>query len=218
MGWLRHRITYANVVSTLALVIALGGGAVYAANKIGAQGIRKGAIRSYHIKNRQVRRQDIAGGAISTRQVSNDSLTGKDIKEATLGLVPSALDARTVNGITERLVRASQPNPSGAAQVVAQGGLTALLSCSGGGATLQIHGSAAGDVGSVFHGEGDSDSTEQFSAGSSASFTSGASTAGFATVRRLDGTVTRLDFELRWQPGAFGADTCFLHGFLLTGR
>jgi hypothetical protein len=27
MGWLRHRITYANVVSTLALVIALGGGA-----------------------------------------------------------------------------------------------------------------------------------------------------------------------------------------------
>jgi hypothetical protein len=35
-----------------------------------------------------VRRQDLAGGSINSRKVSNDSLTGKDIKESN-GLLTS---------------------------------------------------------------------------------------------------------------------------------
>src|SRR5256885_865971 len=126
MGRLRPRLSYANVVSTIALVFALGGGAVYAAGKIGSSQIAKNAIHSRQIKNRQVKRQDIAGGAINSGKVSNDSLSGKDIKESTLGEVPLATDARTVNQISERVVRASQPDPTGANQVLSQGGLVAL--------------------------------------------------------------------------------------------
>ncbi len=51
---LRDRLSYANVLATLALFLALGGGAVYAA------------------------------GQITGADVKDDSLTGKDIKESTL--------------------------------------------------------------------------------------------------------------------------------------
>ncbi|HEY8639549.1 MAG TPA: hypothetical protein VIL53_03475 [Solirubrobacterales bacterium] len=216
MGRLRRRLTYANVVSTIALVLAVGGGAVYAASKIGAQGIRKSAIHSFHIKNKQVKRQDIAGGSINSRKVSNESLTGKDIQEATLGLVPTAEDARTVNGITERVVRASQADPSGANQVVAQGGLTVLLVCTGGNAVMQVHGSAPGDAGTVFEPPS---ATQQFDSGTTQSVTTNSPATGFATVRRLDGTITRFEYELDRDDNGFGTtDDCFLHGFLFSGR
>jgi hypothetical protein len=218
MGRLRPRITYANVVSTLALVIALGGGAVYASSKIGAGNIRKGAIRSFQIKNRQVRRPDIAGGSINSRKVSNSSLTGKDIKEATLGLVPSAQDARTVSGISERVVRASMPNSASTTQVVSLGGLTAMLSCPSGTASLEMHGTASGDEGTVF--DSDSGSVQQFDADTPQTVVAaGTVNPGIATVRRVDGTLTRLDFELLSLANGFGTtDDCFLNGFLISGK
>ena len=210
---LRH-ITYANVVSTIALALAVGGGAVYAANKIGARGIRKNAIHSSHIKNKQVKRQDIAGGSINSRKVSNESLTGKDIREATLGLVPSAADARTVNGITERVVRASQRGGAGGSQVLAQGGLSVTMSCPGGNPTLELRATAPGDFGNLFtSGSG----SAQFD--SATSQTIPGDDTGIASVRRTDGTLTRLDFELLGVTDGFGSsDDCFLNGFFASGK
>lgn len=212
---LRRHLTYANVVATLALVFALGGGVVYAAGKIGAHGIAKNAIRSYHIRNKQVKRPDIAGGSINSGKVSNDSLSGKDIKEASLGLVPSAQDARTVNGITERVIRSAQPSTAGLSQVVAQGGLTVLTSCGTTNATMQVHGGAPGDNGTVFEpGAG----LAQFTSATSSTVTTTTATAGYATVRRVDGTITRFEFELdRSDDGFASSNDCFLHGFLLSG-
>ena len=214
MRRLRRHITYANVVSTIALVLAVGGGAVYAASKIGPHGIRKNAIHSFHIKNKQVKRQDIAGGSINSRKVSNESLTGKDIREATLGLVPSAADARTVNGITERVVRASQRGGAGGSQVLAQGGLSVTLSCPGGTPTLELRATAPGDFGNLFTSGSGSD---QFD--SPASQTISGDDTGIASVRRTDGTLTRLDFELLGVTDGFGSsDDCFLNGFFASGK
>ena len=69
---MRPRISYANVVSTLALILALGG-VSYAAVKINGK----------NIKNRTV-------GAV---KIKKNSLTGKEINEAKLGKVPSAVNA-----------------------------------------------------------------------------------------------------------------------------
>ena len=55
MRKLNDRLTYANVVSTLALFLALSGGAVYAAGKIGSDDIAANAIKS----------KQIAPGAVS---------------------------------------------------------------------------------------------------------------------------------------------------------
>jgi hypothetical protein len=215
MARLRRHLTYANVVATLALVFALGGGVVYAAGKIGPHGIAKNAIHSYHIRNKQVKRQDIAGGSINGRKVSNDSLTGKDLKEATLGIVPTSQDARTVNGISERVVRASLADPTASSQVLAQGGLTVLMSCGGGSATMEVHGTAPGDAGTVFDpGTG----SQQFDSDSPQSVNTTGAAPGFVTVRRTDGTVTRFEFELdRAVNGFNSSDDCFLQGFLFSG-
>lgn len=63
-----QRMTYSNVMSTIAVFAVLGGGA-YAATKIGSGDIEKNAVLSKH--------------------VDKDALTGKDIKESRLaGVVP----------------------------------------------------------------------------------------------------------------------------------
>jgi hypothetical protein len=218
MERLRRQITYANVVSTLALVLAMGGGAVYAAGKIGGDQIKKGAIHSFQIKNSQVRRQDIAGGSINSKKVSNESLTGKDIKEDTLGLVPLAQDARTLNGATLRTVRVSQGDGAGSANVLSVGGLSASLSCPGGTATLNVRGSASGDAGTVY--DSDSGGVQQFNSATGATVTTaGQVDPGIASVRRVEGTLTRLDFELLSIPNGLGtSDDCFLNGFLVSGK
>ena len=61
---MRSRITYANVVATLALVLALGGGSVYAATQLG--------------KN-EVRSQNIAPGAVQGADLSPKLLKGMDV-------------------------------------------------------------------------------------------------------------------------------------------
>ena len=77
-------LRYANVVSTIALFVALGGGA-YAAGLIGPDDIARDAVRSKH--------------------VNDDSLTGADVKESSLKLagdwvqVASPPDASEANNI-----------------------------------------------------------------------------------------------------------------------
>jgi hypothetical protein len=64
---LRNRLTYANVVATLALFIALGGSS-YAAiklpkNSVGATQIKAGAVHTGEIRDRTIRLQDISTSA-----------------------------------------------------------------------------------------------------------------------------------------------------------
>ena len=65
--WLRGRLTYANVASTIALVLALGGTS-YAAitlprNSVGSEQVRSRAIESRHVDNGSLRLADLGPGA-----------------------------------------------------------------------------------------------------------------------------------------------------------
>jgi hypothetical protein len=60
VGFLRARLSYANVVSTLALFLALSGGAVYAAGKIGSDDIAANAVKSKQIAPGAVHDTDMA--------------------------------------------------------------------------------------------------------------------------------------------------------------
>jgi hypothetical protein len=71
---MRPRISYANVVSTLALILALGG-VSYAAVKINGK----------NIKDRTV----------GAKKIKKNSLGGNEINEGKLGKVPSAVNADT---------------------------------------------------------------------------------------------------------------------------
>lgn len=79
---LRQRLTYANVMSSVAVFIALGGSS-YAALELS-----RNAVRSKHIKNGQVRGADIAGNAVSSVKVKDGSLLAADFKAGTLPTGP----------------------------------------------------------------------------------------------------------------------------------
>jgi hypothetical protein len=59
---MRRHLTYANVVATLAAFGVLAGGGAYAASKIGAEDIKRNAIRTKHIKGGEVTKGKLAPG------------------------------------------------------------------------------------------------------------------------------------------------------------
>jgi hypothetical protein len=101
---LRPRITFANVVSCLALFVALGSGA-YAAghlpkNSVGTKQLKKNAVTTKKINNNAVTLKKIKRNSINSAKVKENSLTGADINLAKLGTVPSANVANMANALS----------------------------------------------------------------------------------------------------------------------
>ena len=71
---LRSQLTYANVMATIAVFLVLGGGSAVAlngTNTVQSDDLGPGA---------QVKAPDVAAGAVGSAAVTNESLTGQDIK------------------------------------------------------------------------------------------------------------------------------------------
>jgi hypothetical protein len=93
-------LTFANVVSSLALLVALSGGVAYAAN----------TIMSTDIVDGQVKRVDLAANSVGSQKVIDETLTGADIKNNTLSnkdvgvfyadIAPNANVVRSSAGVT----------------------------------------------------------------------------------------------------------------------
>ena len=86
---LRQRLTYANVMATVAVFIALGGSS-YAALQIGSGDIANNSVRGVDVRNR----------TLSDRDVKRNGLTGRSIRESRLGRVPRARVADQLGGLT----------------------------------------------------------------------------------------------------------------------
>jgi hypothetical protein len=111
---LRSRLTFANVVSVIALFVSLGGVGAYAANTIGSSDVIDDSLLSQDIKgksgtsttaaeNGTLTGVDISGqaarpsvgqpfvdGSLTGDDVKNKSLTGTDISDATLATLTKA--------------------------------------------------------------------------------------------------------------------------------
>ncbi len=72
------RLTYANVVATLALLLTIGGTATAASAWITGVDIRNGTVTGRDIATGSVLRSDIANGAIDSTKVANGSLRRLD--------------------------------------------------------------------------------------------------------------------------------------------
>ena len=79
MRKLRGNLTYANVISTLALFLAISGGAAYAAS------LGKNSVGTKQLKN----------GAVTEAKIANGAVTGPKVNLATLGSVPNATHAES---------------------------------------------------------------------------------------------------------------------------
>jgi len=81
MRRVRDHLTYANVASTIALMIAVAGGTAYAANTIGSEDVIDDSLLSQDIKNDAIGSVDLKNkAAVQSPDVRNHSLTGQDIQ------------------------------------------------------------------------------------------------------------------------------------------
>jgi hypothetical protein len=84
---LRDRLTYANVVATMALFLALGGSA------IAENALTKNSVGPRQLKSKAVTTGKIANHAITGLKIAENSITGQNINMSDLGTVPSASSA-----------------------------------------------------------------------------------------------------------------------------
>jgi hypothetical protein len=89
MPHLRKHLSYANVVATLALFLAVGGSS-YAALQISGRQVVNNSIRSQDLRNNDVRGKDVRNRSLSRLDIGRDALGGTVIKESALKRVPDA--------------------------------------------------------------------------------------------------------------------------------
>jgi hypothetical protein len=156
---IRKRLTYANVMSTIAVFLVLGGGAAFAASKLA-----KNSVGTKQLKKNAVTTPKIKNNAVTGAKIKDGTITGSKINLGTLGTVPNATNATnatnagnasTVNGRSVTKIFAKIP-PGSTQTVGTFGGYSINVICSAGGnpeITLSI-GSTDGDYEAFGTGQG----------------------------------------------------------------
>jgi hypothetical protein len=93
LNQIRKRLTYANVMSSIAVFLVLGGATAFAAvhlgkNSVGTKQLKKNAVTTAKIKK----------NAVTTAKIKKNAVNGAKINESTLGTVPSADSANNLVG------------------------------------------------------------------------------------------------------------------------
>jgi hypothetical protein len=97
---LRSRLTYANVVSTIALFLVLGGATAFAArqlarNSVGARQLKKNAVTAAKIKGGAVTGAKLADGAVGADKLGARSVTTAKLAP---GVIPDVPVLRRLSG------------------------------------------------------------------------------------------------------------------------
>jgi hypothetical protein len=104
-GGARRHLTYANVMSTLAVLLLVGGGTAVASdaaksaakNSVTSKSVKDGAIQSKDLRDgAAVGSVDVIDGSLSGQDVQNNSLTGDDIDESKLNLPANSVGSSSV--------------------------------------------------------------------------------------------------------------------------
>lgn len=140
MNRIRTHLTYANVISTLALLLAISGATAYAAGKIKTRDIKPKAIKTKLLAPRAVKSGKIAPRAVRSRHVAPQAVHYRNIAPDSVGteqLIPNSvgsaqLQTDSVDGSKVRDGSLSPADVSGGAAVVtiAQGGGQTITSSS----------------------------------------------------------------------------------------
>jgi hypothetical protein len=136
---IRKRLTYANVMSSLAVFLILGGATAIAAktalpkksvgtkqlkaNAVTPAKLKKNAVTAVKIKDGAVTGAKIAAGTITGANIAAGSITGTQVNASTLGTVP--------NSATTSVIRSSKGTLSQGQEAVAleQGPLKVIVKC-----------------------------------------------------------------------------------------
>jgi hypothetical protein len=224
---IRTRLTYANVMSSIAVFLILGGATAIAASKIGTSQLKAGAVTTGKIKKE----------AVTTSKIKKNAVTGAKVNEGTLGTVPSATSATsagnagTVNGQSANKIFTTLTEGQTNVGIAVVGGFTLTASCNandadlsitppnGPGSVLFAGGEAPGSNVSTFDyesnkpGEAFGIRVDNLSAGGDATY-------GTATVDLATNGGTVVSGVLSYDYDTFfnnPPNTCIFYGHLLAG-
>jgi hypothetical protein len=99
----RSRLTFANVVSVMALFVALGGSS-YAAIKVTGKNVKNSSLTGKDVKNNSLKGSDVTG--LGTGDIRDSSLLAQDFKPGQLPAGP-----RGAPGATNVTLRSTQGDP-----------------------------------------------------------------------------------------------------------
>jgi hypothetical protein len=239
---IRKRLTYANVMSSIAVFLVLGGATALAAgqlgkNSVGSKQIKKNAVTAAKIKKNAVSGAKIKKGAVDGSKVKDGSLTGADINLGSLGTVPSADNAnnaknadnankaKSVNTVVPIFYSANED--SAKKTILSLDGLTITATCPGGGEDIELEATT-----SVNHSlidfftaqDGDYDFIEDFNIGEVFDADDGHNEGEFTDIYSLNyanpnGQVVTVELrdsdseEGTKFPGTGAASSCYVGGY-----
>lgn len=112
----RKTFSYANVVATIALFLAVSGGVVYAASTLGKNAVKSkniaaNAVKSRNLAKNAVKAKSLAANAVTGAKIKKEAVTSGKVKKATLtrnnlaagtlaGLQVAEVQATSVPGLT----------------------------------------------------------------------------------------------------------------------
>ena len=134
MKQIRKRLTYANVMSSIAVFLLLGGATALAAGKLG-----KNSVGTKQLKNNAVTTAKIKNNAVTGAKIKNGTITGTKINLGSLGTVPNAANAtsagnaNTVGGRNVKEIFSKLPPSTGPTVIFSGAGFNIVASCSGSG-------------------------------------------------------------------------------------
>jgi hypothetical protein len=163
------RLTYANVMSSIAVFLILGGATAFAAKKIGSNEIKGNSITTGKLKKEAVTASKLKKNSVTTPKIANGAVTGAKINTSSLGTVPNAThaatadnanNANTVGGL--RIVKFSLNGVENVAktQILDLNGLQLQASCTAGEVTVTATTSVNGGEISAIAADASSDDEE----------------------------------------------------------
>ena len=91
MQWIRSHMSFANVMSLMALFVALGG------TSVAAISLSKNSVGTKQIKKNGVRAIDISRNAVGASEIRSNAVAGGDVADGTLGTLDLA-DGSVITG------------------------------------------------------------------------------------------------------------------------
>jgi len=231
---LRKRLTYANVMSSIAVFLVLGGATAIAAGQLG-----KNSVGSKQLKKNAVTAAKIKRNAVIKTKIRNGAVTGAKVNEATLGTVPAAIHATTADNANtvggQSVVKIFKTLSEGQSneQIASLAGFNFIASCGTDDADLKVDGPVgpgfameAGGVAADVAGEATND-YESSKLGEGGDIRvdklakrSGDATYGVADFYGVTGTGTAVSGTLGYDYDTFNdtpPETCVVSGHLSVG-
>ncbi len=104
MKQIRKRLTYANVMSSIAVFLMLGGATAFAAQKIGSNEIKGNSITTGKIKKEAVTAAKIKAAAVTTAKLGQNAVTSEKIADNAVTTTKIADNAVTTAKIANEAV------------------------------------------------------------------------------------------------------------------